>query len=248
MKRPLADIRGATSSVQPTSRRSEAKGVGPNRDNMTLSERLLAAGAGTSTMLRDSSRNTNTARQTSTSIHPGSGSGARGIVKRQPGDRSLASIENLGPDIQELQEQYKAEVIKGDKMRLQEQIAQRQNAPPLPETRVVEYYRPTTLVDSRRVLGAKIITETIIPGASVAQTAPRDPGMGVRQEAMSPQPTELVPVPAATPVVGSLIDFSPTDLSGLLEATDIAEPEASASGEDVADAGDSDESDDLIQF
>ena len=158
-------------------------------------------------------------------------------------------METLGPEIQELQEQYKAEVIKGDKMRLQEQIAQRQNATRLPETRVVEYYRPTTLVDSRRVLGAKIITETIIPGASVAQTAPRDPGMGVRQEAMSPQPTELVPVPKATSVVvGPLIDFSPTDLSGLLEATDIAEPEASASGKDVTDAGDSDESDDLIQF
>ena len=214
---------------------------------MTLAERLIADGAENSNMLRDSSRKTKTGQRASTSTRPGSGSGARGIVKRQQDDRRLTGTETLGPDIQELQEQYKADVIKGDEMRLQDQIAKRQNAPPLSETRVVEYYRPTTLVNNRRVLGAKITTESIISGASVEQTSPRGPRMSVRQ-AILPQPAKLAPVPAASPVMGPLIDFSPTDLSGLLESTGITEPEASIAGEDGADEDDSDESEDLIQF
>ena len=240
MKRPPTDARGAASSVdvaKPT----------PRRENMTLSEILLAAGAEQSTMLRDSPRKTTTTRRASTSIHPGSGGGARGIVKRKQGDRNFTNMENVGPDIQELQEQFKADVIKGDKKRLRDQIAKRQNARPLPETRVVEYYRPTTLVDSRRVLGAKVKTETTIPGASAAPMAPRSPGMGVRPTT-PPQSTKLVPVPDAAPVTAPLIDLGPPDLSSLLESMDVAEAEASVSGKDAAEVGDSDEPEDLIQF
>ncbi len=145
----------------------------PDRDVMTLSEMLLADGAQRSAMLTTPTSTGSRAAPLNQS-EPGA-SPMRGTSSRRQdasyGSSSWAIGLGRGSTVDDARGQFKTEVLDGDRTRRRKQAAANEKAAPLQKTRVVEFYRPSALVDNRRVLGEKVRVIRSITDATAAQGA-----------------------------------------------------------------------------